>query len=75
MSADGGVPSRTEQSVMGIVNKERCEDGYVMKVLERLRGIGESPTEQYQCAHCELTYETSYLVCPSCGGDRLEQVR
>ncbi|WP_168192953.1 hypothetical protein [Halostella sp. PRR32] len=45
-----------------------------MNVLDRIRSLGEPPTEQYQCAYCDLTYETSYLVCPSCGGDKLEQL-
>jgi lipopolysaccharide biosynthesis regulator YciM len=75
MSADGGVPSGTEQLIMLTVNNVECEDGLAMNVLDRLRAIGEPSTEQYQCAHCEITYETSYLVCPSCGSDRLEQVR
>jgi len=56
------------------INKDECEGVHAMNVLDRLRAIGESSTEQYQCVHCEITYETSYLVCPSCGGDRFEQV-
>ncbi|NHN49068.1 hydrogenase maturation nickel metallochaperone HypA [Halostella sp. JP-L12] len=49
--------------------------GNEMGVLKRLRDtIRDSPAKRYECFHCDGTYDTSYRVCPSCGGPRLERI-